>query len=98
MRLSRRSTARPHAASLAVHPFAGLVNEVPAGTPRLLINRERVGEQSTLGPRGLDFDSESDAFFQGDCDDAVHGLCSLLGWEAEMRAVLEAAQPPSAKV
>ena len=34
--------------SLAVHPFAGLVGEAPAGTPRMLINREKVGERHVL--------------------------------------------------
>lgn len=30
--------------SLVVQPFAGLVNEVKANVPRILINRERTGE------------------------------------------------------
>ena len=42
--------------SLAVHPFAGLVNEVPRGTPRLLVNRDRVGS----------FHAPTDGFYQGD--------------------------------
>ncbi len=29
--------------SLKVYPFASLVNDVPATTPRLLINRDEVG-------------------------------------------------------
>ena len=39
--------------SLAVQPFAGLVGKVGQCTPRLLINRERVGERGTAGGRGL---------------------------------------------
>ena len=67
--------------SLAVHPFAGLVDEVPRGTPRLLINRDRVGN----------FYGANDGFYQGNCDDAVRELCGLLGWEADLQAVLDAA-------
>ena len=77
--------------SLEVHPFAGLVGETRRGTPRFLINRERVGQ--SLGPfsRGFDFDSPTDGFFCGDTDDAVRQLCVLLGWESELQAVLDAA-------
>ena len=34
--------------SLKVQPFASLVRRVPPGTPRLLINRQRVGEHLGL--------------------------------------------------
>merc|ERR1719198_2931130 len=34
--------------SLQVHPFAGLVREVRPDVPRLLINRERVGEDDGM--------------------------------------------------
>ena len=65
--------------SLKVHPFASLVRIVKSGTPRLLINRERVGEDL-----GLDFersiDGTMDGFFQGDCDDGAAKLCRKLGW------------------
>ena len=43
--------------SLAVHPFAGLVGEVDEGTPRLLVNREKVGEWFSL-PNGFRFDRD----------------------------------------
>ena len=33
--------------------FAGLVGRVGRHTPRLLVNRERVGERGTAGGRGL---------------------------------------------
>jgi hypothetical protein len=75
-----------------VHPFAGLVAEAPPTAHRLLINRERVGEKRMLGPRGFDFGSSTDAFFEGDCDAAVHRLCELLGWESELHAALDAAR------
>ena len=63
--------------SLMVQPFASLVRYVKAGTPRLLINRERRGEDL-----GLDFDSpgSSDGIFLGDCDAGARGLAAVLGW------------------
>jgi len=73
--------------SLKVQPFASLVAHVEPGTPRLLVNRERCGEDL-----GLDFETEgsSDGHYRGDCDDAVHRLASLLGWD------LGAAEAPAA--
>lgn len=77
--------------SLAVHPFASLVGATQRGVPRLLINRERVGESL-----GLDFDGRGfasgatdDGFEQRDCDEAVRVLCELLGWQAELQTVQE---------
>ena len=78
---------------LQVHPFAGLVGEAPPGVPRLLINRERVGEGDLfMNPRGFDWESSTDGFYEGDCDAAVGELCELLGWESELRAVLDASK------
>jgi NAD-dependent SIR2 family protein deacetylase len=83
--------------SLEVHPFASLVGEVRAGTPRLLINRERVGEGPVgmHGRGGFDFDSGTDGHYAGDCDDAARRLARLLGWEGELDAVLAATRPMS---
>ena len=77
--------------SLAVHPFASLVGQVPHRTPRLLINREVVGENL-----GLDFtESGTDGFVGSDCDAAVRGLCGLLGWEADLQAIMDGLPPPA---
>ena len=82
--------------SLAVHPFAGLVGEV-ASAPRLLVNREKVGEWHQLRG-GFRFDAEdvfgsnSDGFYQGDSDAFVKELCKLCGWEGELQAAIDAAQ------
>ena len=64
--------------SLQVFPFASLVRYVPPGTPRLLCNRERRGENV-----GLDFDDDesSDVFLQGDCDDGASELARLAGMD-----------------
>lgn len=74
--------------SLQVFPFASLVTMPKKGTPRLLINRERVGEF----PRGFIFDSpySLDAFIQGDCDDGCLKLADALGWGDEL---LEISKP-----
>jgi len=66
--------------SLQVQPFASLVTFVEAGTPRFLMNRERVGEEL-----GLDFDTEgsTDGAFLGECDDGVRQLALLLGWDLD---------------
>jgi len=68
-------------------------------TPRLLINRERVGEQSSYqiipgigGGDGFDFDAGyRDALFLGDCDDGVRQLAELLGWESDLERLIEEA-------
>ncbi|KAF8071129.1 sirt2 [Scenedesmus sp. PABB004] len=97
--------------SLVVHPFASLIDAVPDDCPRVLINRERVGEgmggglgllSSLLGARGgggFVFDEEDgawrDALYLGDCDDAVAELAELLGWGDDLRALIEAGGPPT---
>ena len=64
---------------------------VDDAVPRLLINREVVGEAAPGSRRGFDFSDDSrDGAFVGDCDDAVRALVQLLGWEAELQALVEA--------
>ncbi len=78
--------------SLQVQPFAGLIEYPDIDCPRLLINREKVGEVPSrrsffeMGMskgRGFDFSEEGkrDVLFLGDCDDGVSELCKHLGWE-----------------
>eukprot|EP00964_Phaeocystis_antarctica_P009392 scaffold5085_cov73-Phaeocystis_antarctica.AAC.2 len=72
--------------------IAGLVGKVGRHTPRLLVNRERVGERGTAGGRGLGrpFDFErahahsNDVLYQGDCDAGVRELAAALGWQHEL--------------
>jgi NAD-dependent SIR2 family protein deacetylase len=76
--------------SLQVQPFASLIGKVRPGTPRVLINRDRVGEYlPPASTRGFDFESVTDGFMQGECDDVVRDLCSTLGWEAKLQDVLD---------
>ncbi|KAJ2794267.1 NAD-dependent protein deacetylase sirtuin-2 [Coemansia guatemalensis] len=76
--------------SLQVQPFASLTNRVRDSVPRLLINRERVGEAKMRGP-GFDFDGRldrkalhRDALVLGDCDEACLRFSECLGWTVEL--------------
>ncbi|KAJ1725900.1 NAD-dependent protein deacetylase sirtuin-2 [Coemansia biformis] len=79
--------------SLQVQPFASLVGNVGGSVPRLLINRERVGE--TVGHSGgFDFDGKRsadsvhrDALVLGDCDDACLLFAEKLGWAGELASL-----------
>lgn len=61
--------------SLSVHPFASLPMLCRYGTPRLLINSERVGD---MGERA------DDVLLLEDCDKGVRKLASALGWLDEL--------------
>lgn len=77
--------------SLVVQPFASLVNQVNSNVPRILINRERVGEfikydRHSVSPRtGLtDKASDRDIFLQGDSDKIVLEIVEKLGWSDDL--------------
>jgi len=74
--------------SLQVQPFAGLVDKPLPRCPRVLLNRQAVGEASSSFGNGFHFTSGEggrDVFIQGDCDAGVLELCKHLGWEAELK-------------
>ncbi|KAF9983286.1 NAD-dependent protein deacetylase sirtuin-2 [Mortierella antarctica] len=79
--------------SLQVEPFNRLITKVPPSCPRLLINRDKVGEDMHAG---FDFDDKwkytikRDAVFLGNCDDGTRKLAKLCGWEGELQAMFEA--------
>ena len=86
--------------SLVVQPFASLVGRVREDCPRLLINRERVGEMDLrsafmggAGDPGFRFDRGNyrDALFLGDCDEGVERLADLLGWGEDLTKLARAA-------
>jgi NAD-dependent deacetylase sirtuin 2 len=87
--------------SLVVQPFASLVDRVPVHCPRLLINRERVGEVDPA-LRGMGYDkgfnfgegAYRDVVFEGDCDDGVWALAEALGWAEELRELVEGWKAP----
>ncbi|ELR02699.1 hypothetical protein GMDG_05648 [Pseudogymnoascus destructans 20631-21] len=74
--------------SLSVHPFASLPDMALEGTPRVLLNMERVG---TLGSR------PDDVLLLGDCDGQVRRLADELGWRDELEAVYKGVGGPEAE-
>ena len=76
--------------SLQVQPFASLIRYPPAGTPRLLINREKVGEH----PGGFNFNNRStqDVALLGDCDAGCMKLAEALGWDEDLKQLQRAAE------
>lgn len=93
--------------SLVVQPFAGLIDRVPPTTPRVLLNRERVGESHEAGllerlmglatggrSRGFDFRGDPgcrDVCILGNADDSVRELANLLGWREELEGLTASA-------
>lgn len=83
--------------SLTVSPACNLVSKVGPAVPRLLINRDRVGQEV-----GLEFNECSsgaasrDAFLQGDCDAGFLWLAQELGWVADLRRYRDHMCPASA--
>ncbi|KAJ6141660.1 NAD-dependent protein deacetylase hst2-1 [Penicillium chermesinum] len=70
--------------SLTVHPFASLPMLCREGTPRVLINMEKVGG---LGSRA------DDVLLLGDCDAGVRKFAKAMGWEEELEALWEKTNP-----
>ncbi|KAJ5635588.1 NAD-dependent protein deacetylase hst2-1 [Penicillium longicatenatum] len=72
--------------SLTVQPFASLPSMCREGTPRVLINMQRVGG---LGSR------PDDVLVLGDIDAGVRKFARALGWEEELEAVWQETNPDS---
>ncbi|KAF9922911.1 NAD-dependent protein deacetylase sirtuin-2 [Linnemannia zychae] len=78
--------------SLKVEPFNKLIAQVSPRCPRLLINREKAGQELHSG---FDFEDkwkytiQRDALYLGNCDDGVRALADLLGWETELQAMYD---------
>lgn len=83
--------------SLAVQPFASLVDRVSSICPRILLNREKAGQKDKLMSifgmgGGLDLDSDKnyrDVAFLGDCDDLCHKLIEQLGWAEDFEEMMK---------
>eukprot|EP00667_Euglena_gracilis_P008488 EG_transcript_8595 len=84
--------------SLQVEPFASLMHDVRPDVPRLLLNRELVGQRAGRGRPGFRFeaaDNERDVAMLTECDNGVLVLAALLGWQDELAALLrEGGHPP----
>ena len=74
--------------SLSVQPFASLPGFAADGVPRILINKELVGD---LGTRA------DDVLILGDCDEGVRRLASALGWLDHLEALWRTTQPGPVK-
>jgi NAD-dependent histone deacetylase SIR2 len=64
--------------SLSVHPCSRLPRSVGKGVPRVLVNREKVGD---IGSR------EEDVCILGGCDEGVRKLADALGWREELETL-----------
>ncbi len=73
--------------SLMVSPVCQIPDMVRKDCPRILFNRELVGTfcRGGMKSRRKSYENkERDIFHEGDCDESVRLLCSLLGWEEEL--------------
>lgn len=73
--------------SLQVYPFSSLVDQVDETCPRLLINRDPVGDWECYQD-----DPEAnyrDVYFQGNCDDGCTKLANLLGWRDDLDKLID---------
>ena len=66
--------------SLKVAPVSLIPEMLNSRTPRILFNRELVGDFAPPGTDG----NHRDVFYEGNCDDSARKLCCLLGWEEEL--------------
>ncbi|KAG0376681.1 NAD-dependent protein deacetylase sirtuin-2 [Mortierella sp. AD032] len=78
--------------SLKVEPFNKLIAQVSPKCPRLLINREKAGQEIHSG---FDFEDkwkytiQRDSLFLGNCDEGVRAFADLCGWESELQAMYD---------
>lgn len=70
--------------SLTVQPFASLPSMCRSTTPRILINKERVGGLGT---------SADDVLVLGDCDEGVRKLAKACGWLNELELLWKQTAP-----
>jgi NAD+-dependent protein deacetylase sirtuin 2 len=77
--------------SLKVGPFNTTLDYFNMRAPRLLINRERVGQVEEFSQDcGFRFDLEDnyrDVEMLGSCDDCITTICESLGWAGELQSV-----------
>ena len=67
--------------SLRVNPVALIPTLVDDKVPRMLVNRELVGDFDTT-----EFNYR-DVFMDGDCDESVDKLCKMMGWGEELWSI-----------
>ena len=67
--------------SLKVHPFAGLIHQVPKTCPRMLINLEYAAKNALS-------EAHRDFFLKGTCDEGARRLAEQLGWTEELEMLI----------
>lgn len=84
-----------------MHYCAMITDKVRGDVPRVLINREKVGEAEPelkrLGVKhGFNFGEGNyrDVLYLGNCDDGVAELCTLLGWSKDLQKLIKDSQNP----
>jgi NAD+-dependent protein deacetylase SIR2 len=75
--------------SLTVHPFAVLPEIIDEGVPRLLINKDRVGNLGSYA---------EDVLLLGDCDEGIRKLAEELGWTDELDSLYYQFNPSKPKL
>ena len=75
--------------SLTVQPFASLPSMTREETPRVLVNKERVG--------GLGSQAD-DVLLIGDCDDGVRQLAKACGWLDQLETLWKKTAPEAAAI
>eukprot|EP00746_Dinoflagellata_sp_MGD_P136868 gnl/MRDRNA2_/MRDRNA2_70723_c0_seq1.p1 gnl/MRDRNA2_/MRDRNA2_70723_c0~~gnl/MRDRNA2_/MRDRNA2_70723_c0_seq1.p1 ORF type:complete len:323 (-),score=47.15 gnl/MRDRNA2_/MRDRNA2_70723_c0_seq1:87-1055(-) len=81
--------------SLVVSPANTVVMRVSEDCPRLIVNKEKVGEDLDIryGPRAI-----RDVFCPQACDEGLFELIELLGWQEKVRSVLSQLPEQSASL
>eukprot|EP01090_Pellita_catalonica_P017639 TRINITY_DN5369_c0_g1_i1.p1 TRINITY_DN5369_c0_g1~~TRINITY_DN5369_c0_g1_i1.p1 ORF type:complete len:362 (+),score=50.34 TRINITY_DN5369_c0_g1_i1:115-1200(+) len=85
--------------SLSVAPFNTLIDYVGKDVPRVLFNKEEVGNKrdpigwKTGGFRFDAVDNRRDVKYLGSCENAVKKLCSHLGWTEDLDNLQEMHKP-----
>ena len=77
--------------SLQVHPFSSLVDYVRDECPRLLVNRDLVGDWRAYADDEAAESSHNyrDVCFIGTCDDGSVRLAELLGWKTDLDKLID---------
>uniref|UniRef100_A0A915D2N1 Deacetylase sirtuin-type domain-containing protein n=1 Tax=Ditylenchus dipsaci TaxID=166011 RepID=A0A915D2N1_9BILA len=76
--------------SICIHGLASAED-----TPRLLINLTAAGQDGYIGSNNLHYDQKEnkrDVFYKSTCDEGAMKLARLLGWEDELKAMINKSQ------
>ena len=79
---------------MLMNPFCKIPHWVPWDVPRLVINQNLIENDTEIQDMSVLFDFDSDAayrdvFWNGPTDLGVLSLCSYLGWDKDVRYIME---------